>query len=140
MIANLLRVPPEFVIVSGIEPSGSLIVTIMVLEKDAERILTLSAKSLAVLAEINVDAIEVDDNKYPTAEGDVKPILQYVPATEIMEEETRKAHIRREQTEKELKKAHAKISELQTKLESVKSISSRSCHSFLSNGRKTFIL
>lgn len=69
MIANILRVPPEFVIVSGIEPSCSLIVTIMVLEEDAERILTLSANSLAVLAEMYVDALEVDDNKYPIAGG-----------------------------------------------------------------------
>lgn len=140
MIANILRVPPEFVIVSGIEPSSSLIVTIMVLEEDAERILTLSANSLAVLAEMYVDALEVDDNKYPIAGGEVKPVLQYNPATKIVEEETRKALIRSDQIEKELEKANAKISELQIKLKSVKSVSPSICHLFVSNERKTFIL
>lgn len=63
MIATLLRVPPEFVIVSGIEPSNSLLITIMVQEDDAQRMLILPPASLVVFTEMLVNSIIVDQTK-----------------------------------------------------------------------------
>lgn len=63
MIATLLRVPPEFVIVSGIEPSNSLLITIMVQEDDAQRMLILPPASLDVFTEMLVNSIIVDQTK-----------------------------------------------------------------------------
>lgn len=65
MIASILRVPPEFVIVSGIEPSNSLLITIMVLEDDAHRLLNLPPESLAVFTEVFVNCVSVDQRKIP---------------------------------------------------------------------------
>lgn len=62
MIANLLRVPPDFVIVSGIEPSKSLLITFMVQDYIAERIVSLQPKSLTVLAEMFVTDVTVDEH------------------------------------------------------------------------------
>lgn len=61
MIATLLRVPPEFVIVSGIEPSNSLLITIMVLEDDALRMSNLPPASLTVLSEMFVNSVMVNE-------------------------------------------------------------------------------
>lgn len=61
MIASLLRVPPEFVIVSGIEPSNSLLITIMVLEDDALRMSNLPPASLTVLSEMFVNSVMVNE-------------------------------------------------------------------------------
>lgn len=63
MIATLLRVPPEFVIVSGIEPSNSLLITIMVQEDDAQRMLILPPASLDVFTEMLVNSIIVEQTK-----------------------------------------------------------------------------
>lgn len=63
MIASLLRVPPEFVIVSGIEPSNSLLITIMVLEDDAQRMSTLPLASLTVLSEMFVNSVMVNEKQ-----------------------------------------------------------------------------
>lgn len=63
MIATLLRVPQEFVIVSGIEPSNSLLITIMVQEDDAQRMLILPPASLVVFTEMLVNSIIVDQTK-----------------------------------------------------------------------------
>lgn len=67
MISSVLRVPPEFVIVSGIEPSNSLLITIMVLEDDAHRLLNLPPESLAIFTEMFVDSVSVDQRKIPIA-------------------------------------------------------------------------
>lgn len=61
MIASVLRVPPEFVIVSGIEPSNSLLITIMVLEDDAFRMSNLPPASLTVLSEMFVNSVMVNE-------------------------------------------------------------------------------
>lgn len=63
MIASVLRVPPEFVIVAGIEPSNSLLITIMVLEEDAQRMSTLSPASLTVLTEMFVNSVMVNEKQ-----------------------------------------------------------------------------
>lgn len=63
MIASVLRVPPEFVIVAGIEPSNSLLITIMVLEEDAQRMSTLSPASLTVLSEMFVNSVMVNEKQ-----------------------------------------------------------------------------
>ena len=56
-IGLLLRVPPEFVIVSGIEPFSSLMITIMLLEDDANRLVSSSPESLAVLSDMFVNYV-----------------------------------------------------------------------------------
>lgn len=63
MIASVLRVPPKFVIVAGIEPSNSLLITIMVLEEDAQRMSTLSPASLTVLTEMFVNSVMVNEKQ-----------------------------------------------------------------------------
>lgn len=125
MIASVLRVPPEFVIVSGIEPSNSLLITIMVLEDDAHRLLILPAESLAIFTEMLVNSVLVDQRKIPIA-GDAKRSLDHHVTNGIMEEEARKALCRQSQAERELENAHEKISKLQSELSSAKSAMNRS--------------
>lgn len=119
MIAELLRVPPEFVIVSGIEPSNSLLITIMVLEDDAQRMSTLPSESLTIFTEMFVNCILVDKEKIQIS-GEAKRSLDHNAANSRIEEEARKALYRQSQAERELEKAHDKISKLQSDLSSAK--------------------
>lgn len=119
MIANLLRVPPDFVIVSGIEPSKSLLITFMVQDYIAERIVSLQPISLTVLAEMYVTDVTVDEHSIKIS-GDIKPTIDRHQTYSMIEEEARKALYRQTQTERELEKARKKISELQSKTESAK--------------------
>lgn len=120
MIASLLRVPPEFVIVSGIEPSNSLLITIMVLEDDAQRMSTLPLASLTVLSEMFVNSVMVNE-KQILISGDAKQTNGIFQTNSRMEEEARKALCRQIQAERELEKAHDKISKLQSELASAQS-------------------
>lgn len=125
MIASVLRVPPEFVIVSGIEPSNSLLITIMVLEDEAHRLLNFPPESLAIFTEMFVNSVSVDQREIQIA-GDAKRSLDHHVTNSIMEEEARKALCRQSQAEKELENAHEKISKLQSELGAAKSAKDRS--------------
>lgn len=114
MIGNLLRVPPEFIIMTGIEPSNSLVITFMVLEEDSERLLSLTPESLSVLTSVFVNSIRVEETLITVSDDEASK--QEPTAMKRIEEETRLALLRQNQTEKELEKAHEKIAELENKL------------------------
>lgn len=114
MIGNLLRVPPEFIIMTGIEPSNSLVITFMVLEEDSERLLSLTPESLSVLTSVFVNSIRVEETLISVSDDEASK--QEPTAMKRIEEETRLALLRQNQTEKELEKAHEKIAELENKL------------------------
>lgn len=46
-------------IIAGIQPSQSLLITVMLLKDDAQRMLTLPPSSLAVLTEVHVDKVMI---------------------------------------------------------------------------------
>lgn len=126
MIASVLRVPPEFVIVAGIEPSNSLLITIMVLEEDAQRMSTLSPASLTVLTEMFVNSVMVNE-KQILISGDAKQTNGIFQTNSRMEEEARKALCRQNQAERELEKAYDKISKLQSELASAQTSQKSNC-------------
>lgn len=116
-ISELLLVPPEFVIVSGVEPSQSLLITVMVLEDDAQRMLALPASSLAVLTEIHVDEVMIG-NRTVLLSGEEKPVTVPNPASSKMEEELGNALRRYKQKETELKNVYITLFKLQSLLAS----------------------
>ena len=65
--SELLHVPPEFVIVAGIEPSSSLMITIMLLEDDAIRLVSFPPESLAVLSDMFVNYIMIGETFIPVS-------------------------------------------------------------------------
>lgn len=65
MIGYLLRVPPEFVIISGIEPSNSLVITVMILDDDCQRLCNISPDNLSILSSAYVNGIMVDETFIP---------------------------------------------------------------------------
>lgn len=112
-ISKLLFVPPEFVIIAGIEPSQSLLITIMVLEDDAQRMLALPASSLAVLTEEHIDKVMIGNRTFLLS-GEENPVKIPNPASSRMEEELENVLLRHNQKETELENAYITLFKLQS--------------------------
>ncbi|XP_061188563.1 uncharacterized protein LOC133196720 isoform X2 [Saccostrea echinata] len=112
MASDLLFVPKEFVIISGIEPSNSLVITIMVPEEFASTMLSSDPQRLSMLNEVSVSHIGLG--------GDMVWVQEVQPHTitdDNMEEETRNLMLRQNQMGRELENAHDKIATLTAKIE-----------------------
>lgn len=116
-ISKLLFVPPEFVIIAGIQPSQSLLITVMLLKDDAQRMLTLPPSSLAVLTEVHVDKVMIG-NKTLLLSGEANSVTVPNPASSRMEEELENVLLRHKQKETELENAYITIFKLQSLLAS----------------------
>lgn len=62
MISGLLLVPQEFVIITGIEPSNSLMITVMVPEEFAVNLFSSPPERLVMLNDVSVSHIEMGDS------------------------------------------------------------------------------
>lgn len=116
-ISKLLFVPPEFVIIAGIQPSQSLLITVMLLKDDAQRMFTLPPSSLAVLTEVHVDKVMIG-NKTLLLSGEANSVTVPNPASSRMEEELENVLLRHKQKETELENAYITIFKLQSLLAS----------------------
>lgn len=116
-ISKLLFVPPEFVIIAGIQPSQSLPITVMLLKDDAQRMFTLPPSSLAVLTEVHVDKVMIG-NKTLLLSGEANSVTVPNPASSRMEEELENVLLRHKQKETELENAYITIFKLQSLLAS----------------------
>lgn len=116
-ISKLLFVPPEFVIIAGIQPSQSLLITVMLLKDDAQRMLTLPPSLLAVLTEVHVDKVMIG-NKTLLLSGEANSVTVPNPASSRMEEELENVLLRHKQKETELENAYITIFKLQSLLAS----------------------
>lgn len=116
-ISKLLFVPPEFVIIAGIQPSQSLLITVMLLKDDAQRMLTLPPSSIAVLTEVHVDKVMIG-NKTLLLSGEANSVTVPNPASSRMEEELENVLLRHKQKETELENAYITIFKLQSLLAS----------------------
>lgn len=116
-LSKLLFVPPEFVIIAGIQPSQSLLITVMLLKDDAQRMLTLPPSSLAVLTEVHVDKVMIG-NKTLLLSGEANSVTVPNPASSRMEEELENVLLRHKQKETELENAYITIFKLQSLLAS----------------------
>lgn len=112
-ISELLFVPPEFVIIAGIQPSQSLLITVMLLKDDAQRMLTLPPSSLAVLTEVHVDKVMIG-NETIILSGEATPVTVPDPAGCRMEEELENVLLRDKQKETELENVYITLFKLQS--------------------------
>ena len=144
-------VPEEFVIMSGIEPSKSLKITIMLLKDDALRLISKPPDSLAVLSDISIDKIMIGTTTISVSGNDFiyflcsqtqenilrllmhvhifvcflaerKPVIEHHPAEDKMNKDMAYVLFKHSQVEKELNIAHAKISKLESKLNFAESV------------------
>ncbi|XP_062588037.1 uncharacterized protein LOC134249706 [Saccostrea cucullata] len=116
MVAELLLVPKEFIIISGIEPSNSLVITIMVPEEFASRVLFSDPHKLAMLNEVSVSHVGLDEDVVWVQEDAHTHLL----TEDNMGEEARSLMLRQNQMERELEQAHSKIATLTTQIDDMK--------------------
>ncbi|XP_048769227.1 uncharacterized protein LOC125675536 isoform X3 [Ostrea edulis] len=118
MISGLLLVPQEFVIITGIEPSNSLMITVMVPEEFAVNLFSSPPERLVMLNDVSVSHIEMGDSFIFVQENGETKSPTFI--NDKMDEETRNLMLRQNQMEKELENAHNKVATLTETIASMK--------------------